>query len=40
MCPFVVAARVWDPERGYDNQAAEATIGKARSILKELGELC
>jgi len=24
--PFVTASRIWDPEKGYDTQAAEAAI--------------
>lgn len=31
--PFVTAARIWDPEKGYDRQAAEEAIEKAQSIL-------
>jgi len=38
--PFVTAARIWDPEKGYDKEAAEAAVEKAQSILKELEEFC
>jgi len=38
--PFVTAARIWDPEKGYDKQAAEDAVRKAESILKELEEFC
>jgi HEPN domain-containing protein len=38
--PFVTAARIWDPEKGYDRQAAEDAVRKAESILKELEEFC
>jgi HEPN domain-containing protein len=38
--PFVTAARIWDPEKGYDRQAAEEAVHKAESILKELEEFC
>jgi HEPN domain-containing protein len=38
--PFVTAARIWDPEKGYDKQAAEDAIQKAESILRELEEFC
>jgi HEPN domain-containing protein len=31
--PFVTASRIWDPEKGYDREAAEAAIAKAQSIL-------
>ena len=36
--PFVTAARIWDPEKGYDKQASEDAVEKAQSILKELEE--
>jgi HEPN domain-containing protein len=38
--PFVTAARIWDPERGYDRQAAEDAVKKAESILRELEKFC
>jgi len=38
--PFVTAARIWDPEKGYDKQAAEAAVDKAQSILRELEGFC
>ena len=38
--PFVTAARIWDPEKGYDKQGAEDAIEKAESILRELEEFC
>lgn len=38
--PFVTASRIWDPEKGYDRQAAEDAIQKAETILKELEEFC
>jgi HEPN domain-containing protein len=39
-CPFVTASRIWDPEKGYDGQAAEAAIDKAQTILEQLQEFC
>ena len=36
--PFVSASRIWDPEKGYDKQAAENAIDKAQSILTRLEE--
>jgi len=38
--PFVTASRIWDPEKGYDRQAAEDAIQKAQTILKELEGFC
>jgi HEPN domain-containing protein len=38
--PFVTASRIWDPEKGYDKQAAEDAVQKAGSILRELEEFC
>ncbi len=36
--PFVTASRIWDPEKGYDREAAESAIAKAQSILRQLEE--
>ena len=36
--PFVTASRIWDPEEGYDKDAAEAAIAKATVILNRLEE--
>jgi hypothetical protein len=36
----VTVARIWDPEKGYDRQAAEIAVRKAESILRELEEFC
>jgi HEPN domain-containing protein len=38
--PFVTASRIWDPEKGYDKQAAEAAIAKAERILRDLEGFC
>ena len=38
--PFVTASRIWDPEKGYDKQAAEAAIVKAETILRDLETFC
>jgi len=38
--PFVTAAKIWDPEKGYDRQAAEEAVRKAESILSELEQFC
>lgn len=38
--PFVTAAKIWDPEKGYDRQAAEEAVRKAASILSELEQFC
>jgi HEPN domain-containing protein len=38
--PFVTASRIWDPETGYDKQAAEDAIMKAETILGDLEEFC
>ena len=34
--PFVTASKIWDPEKGYDKQAAETAIEKSQSILQQL----
>lgn len=36
--PFVTAAKIWDPEKGYDRPAAETAVQKAESILMLLQE--
>jgi HEPN domain-containing protein len=38
--PFVTAARIWDPEKGYDKKAAEAAIANAETILNDLESFC
>jgi HEPN domain-containing protein len=38
--PFVTASRIWDPEKGYDKQAAESAIAKAETILRDLEGFC
>jgi HEPN domain-containing protein len=38
--PFVTAARIWDPEKGYDKKAADDAVQKAESILRELEVFC
>ena len=37
--PIVTPARVWDPEKGYDENAAQDAINKSTSILQTLTKL-